>query len=153
MSSLGSFFPDDMRRKLANENLKIGSILRLMVTDTVPPKIKRLIVVGMDTEKVMLATVFINTEINPYIFNSKELQELQLPLESQEHDFLDHDSFVDCSKIQERKLAIILEAMTQDPSIHLGLLPDVNLKTIRVAISKSKTIAIRIKKKYGLFLV
>jgi hypothetical protein len=48
--------------------LKIGTVLRYFVKDTIPPKIKRLIIVGIDDELITTATIFINTEINPNIF-------------------------------------------------------------------------------------
>ena len=153
MNSLGSYFPDDIRRQLAITNLRIGSVLRMHVLDTTPPKIKRLIVVGMDPESIMLVTVFINSEINPSIISSTKLQELQYPLESQSLPFLDHNSYADCSKVREREYAAMLEALTQDPSIHLEHLPEDHLRAIRKTISKSKTISLRIKKKYGLFLI
>lgn len=42
----------------------IGAVLRMMVIDTNPPKIKRFIIVGESDDSLTLASVYINTELN-----------------------------------------------------------------------------------------
>jgi hypothetical protein len=151
MSSLGEFFPEDYREKLALENLKKGAVIRVEVLDTVPPKIKRLIIVGIDESKTPIATIFINSEINPYVLATQELQKLQHRLESSRCPFLDHDSFADCSKIKERMYSEIFELIKDQPSAHMGELSQEDWDLIKNLLKSSRTIPIRIKKKYGLF--
>lgn len=152
MSSLGDAFPPDWRENLAKENLKRGAVIRIAVPDTTPPKIKILIVVGIEDGNALLATVFINTDINPNVFNTIELQKLQLELTKSNCPYLDHNSYADCSKIRERSYTDILEVIKKNPSSHLGELNEEDFKRVKALIKSSKTISVRLKKKYGLFL-
>ncbi len=152
MTSLGNLFPDDLRKKLADENLKVGAVIRIPVTDTIPPKIKFLIIVGCEDSKVLLATVFINSEINLNILHTPELQNLQYKLSAAEFSFLHHDSYVDCSKIKERDYQAILNLIKNQPSVHVGQIDEQRLKAIRTLLRSAKTIPIRLKKKFGLLM-
>lgn len=42
----------------------IGTVLRMMVKGTTPPKVKRFIIVGESADSLTLASVYINTELN-----------------------------------------------------------------------------------------
>ncbi len=63
--SLGEFFPEAFKADYARRNLEVGSVLKLYVTDTKPPKEKRFIIVGKNIDGLCLATV--NSEINENI--------------------------------------------------------------------------------------
>ena len=43
MFSLGNFFPDNLKNEFSRRNVKVGSVLRLKVEDTNPPKIQLLL--------------------------------------------------------------------------------------------------------------
>ena len=103
--SLGEFFPDVFKADYARRNLEVGSVLKLYVKDTKPPKEKRFIIVGKNIDGLCLATVYINSEINEKINYSPELKELHLSFLAAGRTYLDHDSFVDCSEfvIREQK--------------------------------------------------
>ena len=133
--------------------LKIGTVLRFYVTDTIPPKVKRLIIVGIDNELVTTSTIFINSEINPNVFTSEELKRLQYKLEANKCAFLDHDSYADCSDVRERKCQDILNLFSKSPQVNLGQLESNDLIQIRLLIKSAKTISVRIKKKFGFFTI
>lgn len=142
----------------ANENsfdsiLKIGTVLRFYVTDTIPPKVKRLIITGIDNERVTTATIFINSEINPNIFTSDELKRLQYKLEANKCTFLEHDSYADCSDIRERKFEDLVKLLNKSPQVNLGVLDSKDLAQIRSLIKSAKTISVRIKKKFGFYTI
>ncbi|NTU97265.1 MAG: hypothetical protein HGA62_05540 [Chlorobiaceae bacterium] len=59
MSALGDFFPESFKNDFARRNLKIGTVLKLHIKNTKPPKEKRFIVVGKTIDGVCLATLFI----------------------------------------------------------------------------------------------
>ncbi|MFZ4525425.1 MAG: hypothetical protein ACOYOE_07735 [Chlorobium sp.] len=65
--SLGEFFPEVFKADFARRNLEVGSVLKLYVKDTKPPKEKRFIIVGKNIDGLCLATVYINSEINEKI--------------------------------------------------------------------------------------
>ena len=93
--SLSDSFPDGFKKDFAQRNLKIGSVIRLYLGDTNPPKQKRFILVGQSYDKLLFAAIFINSEINPNIFPTQELKDLNLKLLASERDYLDHDSYAD----------------------------------------------------------
>lgn len=92
---IGDSFPKELKEEFSNRNLKAGCVIKCFVNDTNPPKEKRFIVMGVSYDKIALGTVYINTHINPNVFPTEELKQLHIPLESDNRDYLDHDSFVD----------------------------------------------------------
>lgn len=73
MQSFSDFLPEDAKRQLAERSFKVGVVLKVLVRETNPPKLKRLIIIGFDYEKVSFACVFINSQINPHVFPTKIL--------------------------------------------------------------------------------
>ena len=57
MFSLGDIFPDNLKEEFSRRNVKVGSVLRLKVEDTNPPKIKFFIIIGQTIEGFSLATL------------------------------------------------------------------------------------------------
>ena len=93
MTPLGDFFPESFKADFASRNLQTGSVLKLHVKDTNPPKEKRFIVIGKTVDGICLATVFINSEINLNVNFSEELRNLHCFLPSDGRDYLEHDSY------------------------------------------------------------
>jgi hypothetical protein len=152
MASLGDIFPDDWKESLANENLKPGAVIRIAVPDTTPPKIKFLLVVSIDGDKISIASLFINTDINPNVFNTPVLQSLQYLVKQDKNHFMDHNSYADCSKITPRNYSDIFGLVKKEPSCHLGQINDEDFKNIRSLLKATKTIPVRLKKQFGLFV-
>ena len=67
--------------------LKPGSVLRLFVKDTNPPKTKRFIIVGISTDEVSLASVYINSNLNKKTAWSIGLESLNIFFEKAGHPF------------------------------------------------------------------
>lgn len=151
MQLFGDFFPKETKEQLANENFQVGSVLKYYVDFTTPPKVKRLIIVGFDTEKVIFASVLINSEINPNVFQSKDLQDLHIGLDSTGRDYLSHSSFVDCSNLIEQDVASIKKRLSEFPDMHIGSLSEQDLNKVKSKIKDAKTISLATKKKYNLF--
>ncbi len=149
---IGDSFPKELKEEFSNRNLKAGCVIKCFVNDTNPPKEKRFIVMGVSYDKIALGTVYINTHINPNVFPTEELKQLHIPLESDNRDYLDHDSFVDCSKLYEKKLSEIKLIIEADVDSYLGELSPEDYKIIRDKIKISKNISVHVKKKFGLFL-
>lgn len=97
--SLGDKFSIDIKTDHARRGTQIGAVLRLFVEDTDPPKVKYFIVVGLTQDGISLASVYINSEVNMIMNYSLELRALHLPLSTDDCNLLDHDSFVDCSRL------------------------------------------------------
>lgn len=151
--SLAEHFPESFRAdfSIRNRNLSIGKVLRLNVKDTNPPKIKRFIIVGFTEDNVSLASIYINTEINTLINWSKELQDLHLKFESEGREYLDHTSYIDCTKLIERNCEEIKGIIEKRPESVIGEVSDSDFKLIIDKLKESTTIKGKLKKRYGLF--
>lgn len=149
--NLGDLFPEELKKNNSKKELKIGTVLRLHVKDTDPPKIKRFIIIGFTEDKVTLATVYINTEINTNVNWSIEQQDLQLSLSSENREYLEHDSFVDCSKFFLKGVQEITDIVKSRPEVIIGELNQDDLKIVIEKIKNATTIKGKVKKKYGLF--
>ena len=98
-----------------------------------------------------LATVFINTEINVNVISSQELKDLQFPFTAVNREYLDHDSFVDCSRLIERNFDELKTILKNNASSSIGQISENDLKNIKAKIKSARTISVRIKKKFNLF--
>ena len=132
-------------------NIKVGTVLRLHVKDTTPPKYKRFIIVGFSQDKLSLATVYINSEINTNINWSQEQQTLQLLFSSEGRPYLERDSYIDCSKLMFRDTEEIYSAVDENPNVVIGELSLEDLKYVMDTLKYAPTIKGKYKKRYGLF--
>jgi len=149
--NLGELFPDPFKADYARRNLEVGSVLKLYVKDTTPPKEKRFIIVGEKIDGLCLATVYINSDINEKINYTPELKELHLPFQARGRAYLDHDSFVDCSEFVIRERNEIEFAIKNRPGVVIGKLCDMDLATVKNKIINSPKIKGKDKKRYGLY--
>lgn len=149
--NFGDCFSDSFREDYAQRNLKVGTVLKLKVFDTYPPKEKRFIIVGKDEEEIHLAAVYINSEINRVCNFSQELIDLQLYLKANDREYLDHDSYVDCARLYIKEKNLIHQSILHSPATIIGQVSETDLFSIRTKIIKAKTIKGKIKKKFGIF--
>lgn len=59
---------------------------------------KFFVVIGED-DNCVIGAFFINSEVNRFIIRTKVSEELQISISNTDYSFLDHPSFIDCSKI------------------------------------------------------
>jgi hypothetical protein len=152
MISFADFFSDKYKEEFAKRNLKVGSVIKVYVSDTHPPKEKRLILVGISYDKIYFASIFLNSEINVNVFPTPTLKNLNVEFKSAEKEYLDHDSFADCSQIQKRKTDWLMEIISKDPSKILGELNNEDLELVLAKIKSAPTISPALKKTFGLYL-
>jgi len=150
--SLSDAFPENYRKDFAQRNLKIGSVIRVYVKDTDPPKEKRFILVGQSYDNLLFATIFINSDINPNVFHTQELKDLNFQLLAMERPYIDHDSYADCSNIQKRNTNWLFDIIGEDPTRVIGEVSESDMTEIRARIKSARTITPAIKKTFGLFL-
>ncbi len=147
--SLGDYFPDAYRDDFLKNKIKAGTVIRLFDTTTIPPKKKFFIISAVCQEGISVATVFINTEINPNMFPTASLRALHFELHKISNDFLTYDSFVDCSKLTDRNFDWLHGQITNDPSIVVGEVNETVIGTMHAIITYAPTISIKQKRKYG----
>jgi len=61
---------------------------------------KYFIVAGISQDNVYCCSVFINSNIPPFIYNNRSLLDLQVNIKGSKYDFLHYDSFAACNSIQ-----------------------------------------------------
>lgn len=149
--SLGDHFPNDLQDDYLKRSLKVGSVLKLFVNDTTPPKEKRFIVIGLSEDKLSLASLYINSEINTSINWSTEQQALQLEFTVNGREYLNRTSYIDCSKFNYRDTKEIEQAIEDRPDAIIGELDEQDLELIITTIRYAPTINGKHKKKYGIF--
>ncbi len=148
MGSLADAFPDDIRNQYAESQIECGSVIFLR--DPIAGKHKFHVIVGFDGERVLAATVRINSEINENIYNTPEKRSMCHPVSPDTLPFLDHDSFIPCDQIIEWNRKVIVSLIKSDSSIVLGVLPIDELEIVQLKIATAPTISLRTKRKFGL---
>jgi hypothetical protein len=150
MSSFGSLFPDSVREDFSSRMIQPGSVFRIPVTNTTPPKTKRLVILAISGDKACAGCLFLNSQINPNVFSTARLRGLHLPLEADGREYLDHNSYLDCSDIKDMDLNGLKEIISRDPSQHIGKLNDTDLQTAKEKLKNAPTISKKQKEKYAL---
>jgi len=147
---VGDAFPQDYREKFCDEKIKPGAVFRMRSEDTDPPKIKRFIILAINDELSSVALFYINSEINPNIFQTETMQKLHLPLLTSRFTFLDRDSYLDCSQLYEWTVGSIKSNFVENLNSHLGQIMDTDLEEIRITARSAPTIEQKLKRRYNL---
>ena len=149
-SSFGSLFPDSIRKDFANRQIEPGSVFRIHINTTTPPKIKRFVVLAISGDSICVGCLFINSQINPNCFPTASLQALHLSLQTSQRDYLDHDSYLDCSDIKDMSLNELKDIVSKNPQQHIGKLSATDLETAREIVKNAPTISKKQKEKYAI---
>lgn len=150
MGSLGDFFPEGIKQDFADFNLEVGCVIKCFTYHTVPPKEKRFVILGINADGNYVGSVFINTNVNFNVINSQELLELQYPVKNQPNDYLDHDSFIDCSELFEFSRQDLFNLLIAEPEKALGKVSQEDLKILFNLVKSSPIIEPKMLKIYKL---
>ena len=94
---------------------------------------KFLIVAGVAEDRILVCSVLINSEINPYIQKRPRMLSCQVMLKGDDYDFLSHDSYANCAQPIRAKL----ESFLVDDMKYCGLLNDTDLDLVQQRIIAS----------------
>jgi len=108
---------------------------------------KFFVVMGVSEEKVC-GFFFINSNINPAIFNKQEQLNLQYPLMHRDYEFLKYDSFLCASSVIERKLTDISEGIKNGTTSIIGKMKEEHVTDVVEMVRTSKVISERHKRMY-----
>jgi hypothetical protein len=135
-----------------DDRLEPGCIIFDRVTDTKPPKDKYFIIVGVTSDELALATVYINTDINPNIFRTQRLRDLHVTIPRDENPFLSWDSFVDCSMIHEKSVQVVKDCLdSNNPRYgYISNVDPITLELVTRTVTAAFTIPMAQKSKFSL---
>lgn len=152
MDSLGDFFPAKERQASAQRALKPGTVIRAFVNDTKPPKVKRFVIVAENTNKCLIACVYINSDINPNLFPTAALTDLHIPINADSsRAFIENDSYIDCSYLSEKNKSDLEKLLTDNPDYVIGELSSTEFHGVVQKVKTNRlTLSRKIKSEYGL---
>lgn len=99
---------------------------------------KFLIVAGVSEDRILVCSVMINSEINPYIQKRPRMLSCQVLLKSADYDFLSHDSYANCAQPIRAKF----EVFTKDDRKYCGILNETDLKMVQQRIIASGNLTV-----------
>ena len=110
---LGDHLSEEQKRKYIHTRLIAGAVIYRFCDFTKPPKPKYLLVVQVQAETIIIV---INTAINQFTQDRQHLLDCQVSIDVATHNFLDHDSFIDCTATESLITTDLVEEILQDMS-------------------------------------
>jgi hypothetical protein len=99
---------------------------------------KFLVIAGVSNDRILVCSVLINSEVNPYIQRRPRMLSCQVTLKGDDYDFLDHDSYANCAQPIKAKL----ESFMVDNMKYCGFLNETDLMQVQQRIIASGTLTV-----------
>jgi len=116
--ALGPAFPPGYREAHVRQHLKPGVVIKLrQVMDDGNVHDKRFVVLHVDDRTV---TCVINSVVSRFIQVRPDMLKCQVLMRVSDHDFMNHDSHVDCSRARSYKTNDVVRELTAEPERMLG---------------------------------
>lgn len=150
MTELGDLL-GNIADKLAQDNLNIGDVhlLNLDQNNGITPKAgdntrnKFFIILGFDTDGNVIGGLVINSNINYNLPTS--VTDYQLPVTVEQAPFLEHNSFINCSKI------IVAKRSKFNKSTYRGAIYDTEIMELIInTVKESPTVNKKQLKEFGI---
>lgn len=141
---LGDLFSVEERRDSIRRQLTPGRVFKLFCAFTNPQKDKYLLLACTQPRPLLF---IINSEISEYIKKREHLHKCQVPISAGGHDFLKHDSYIDCSEARtDFHLIDIERQVLEDMSRIKGLVAQNVKDELLKAVDATNTISRQHKK-------
>lgn len=139
MSQLGQSFPASARRDHVLRQLVPGRVLYLLCDFTDPPKEKFLVLASRGTTPLLFV---INSGLRPFVRDHPARRACQVCIASADHDFLRHDSFIDCINVVDSMTEEeIVDQVVNDLARVKGILSSTTRLQVLEIVGKSRTIS------------
>lgn len=148
---LREYLPPHIQMRHAVPSIETGVILKVYLTITTPPKEKRIIIVGESPDKSQLAIVYINSKVNKRVHKTRKARKQQKYFDSEDRDYLDRPSYVDCTQLVMIEKTKIKKAVRKKPSRVIGWLSNPDFDILKKKILASTTIKGKYKNKFGFY--
>ncbi len=99
---------------------------------------KFLIVAGVAQDRILVCSVMINSEINPYIQRRPRMLSCQVLLKGDDYSFLSHDSYANCAQPIRAKFEVFMS----DERRYCGLLNESDLSQVQQRIIASGALTV-----------
>ena len=99
---------------------------------------KFLIVAGVAEDRILVCSVMINSEINPYIQCRPRMLSCQVLLKASDYSFLNHDSYANCAQPIRAKFEVFMS----DERRYCGLLDEADLCQVQQRIIASGALSV-----------
>ncbi|WP_295213729.1 hypothetical protein [uncultured Chryseobacterium sp.] len=149
--SLGDSFPESFRNEFAKRNIDPGAAILIELPEFNLTYKKYVIFLAKDNiDFAKCGILVINSEINENVNRNPFLKSQHVSIDCARHDFLEIDSFIDCTKIHPQNLQHIIDYIIKNPEKICGNVEkDIMVKVINV-LSISPYISKNEKRKYNL---
>ena len=138
--SLGSGFPEDFRVAQIKRRLRPGAVIKLFRRmDDGRLHEKRFVVLHVDDHTT---TCVINSDIGKFVRARPALMRCQVLIQRAQHDFMDHDSHVDCSRVRSFLTEEVIADLMSRPEWILGDVTDSCCDDITAGIKSSETLSV-----------
>jgi hypothetical protein len=135
---LADALPENLKQVFAERHINAGSVIKIY--DRIAKKEKWHLIVGVSDNKILTASVRINSDLNTNCIPNS-LRTYHLYITKKENPFLDHDSYVDCSKLLIRDTKDFISCIKNNAGNLLGQMPAKKLDHIRATIAICPVIA------------
>lgn len=122
--------------------LKPGEIILVDCPLVDPPHDKFVVVLCLEPKPLF---VFINSKINNFVRNRQALLNAQVTIDRQNHQFLDHDSYIDCAEPFTWSIEDFEKQLQQETERKKRQCSESVIRRIIDAINTAPTIALRDK--------
>lgn len=136
--SLGSFFPDALKKQRILSQLKPGVVIKhSTVMDDGLVHDKRFVVLSVSGETL---TCVINSELSNFINCRPFLKRCQVPVSCAGREFLDRNSYIDCSRVRTYFTSEIVAQLLKHPEWVYGNIDSALRTEILDKLSQSEAI-------------
>lgn len=136
MSSLMDSLPPELVRSLLSEQIQPGAVFFLY--DQAVQKNKYILILGIDTNKIWVSSLYISTEINKNVIRTLEQRDLQFKIKASDYDFLYHDSWINASSFLRREINNLVDIFISKKCAYQGQINSRDFDYLRSIMAESK---------------
>lgn len=136
---LGDALSPDDKLKYVRQSLVPGRILHLHCDFTIPPKSKFVVLVSV---KPVVVLFVINSEISQWLQARPDLRDRQVTIRQQNHEYLKHDSFLNCTEAaRQMEMEDVERQLNEDMSNIKDMITASEREAILYAVKDCRTLS------------
>lgn len=142
---------ENTEKRITDDSFTTGKILKMalmeddgiVLKNSAVQRNKYFTVIGQDKDNGLIGSLLINSDVNKNVINTKVLLDCQFPLQKNDYNFLNYNSYLDCSELFELdKIKILQKGM------EVGELTSKDKRLVMEHLRDSEVISAKLKKRY-----